>query len=130
MRSSIADRIVVTPEQLVEHFCDVRDVGSLAEPSETGGARTCHGYCGFNGKKGSDSLIVGFDDGYEFMDYLMARGWKAMPDKGEWPYLIYLSFAPADQHAVVEFCEGGELAISQFESEERFEEFCRGLSSS
>lgn len=71
----------VTPERLIQRFC--------GQPSKADGVTTYRGHCGYTGGSG-DSMKVGFDDGYDFMGYLSERGWRAMPAKGDWPYVVYM----------------------------------------
>lgn len=90
---------LVTPERLIARFCDG------TETRIKGGARR-KGFCGYSGGRG-DSLLTGFDDGYEFMGYLEARGWRAIAEKGDWPYVVYLYWPARDgtSAAICEYCE-------------------------
>ncbi len=117
---------IVTVADLIERFCDVRAVGALAEAVEEDGRRSCQGFCGYEGGEGY-GLEIGFEEGYDFLDYMAARGWRPLAAKGEWPYVIYL--APQDPKviALVEYCEG-QLTISEFESAEARREFWERLS--
>ncbi|HET8956168.1 MAG TPA: hypothetical protein VFN18_10975 [Solirubrobacterales bacterium] len=111
----------LTPEQLIERFCHVGDVGDLAIPTLKDGVLTCEGFCGYLGGRG-DSMAVGFDDGYDFLDYLAARGWRPLAEKREWPLTVYLSYRAEGQRAIATYIEG-DLTISQFDCEERYREY-------
>jgi hypothetical protein len=122
----------VTPEQLAERF------GHAA--AELVGDRRGHyrddefrfdrwrGFCGYMGGRG-DSLIVGFDDGYSFMGYLEERGWRAIPSKGDWPYLVYLYWPGTDaspKPAIVEYCEA-DFSLWVFDDRDAMKALARTL---
>ena len=119
-------RILVTPDDLIERFCHPADVGSLATPTLRDGVLTCQGFCGYEGGHG-DSLVVGFDEGYDFIDYLAARGWTPLHDKGDWPFQAYLAFDADGVRALVGYTEG-DLTISQFDNEDHFKKFLNSIS--
>lgn len=106
-------RTPVTPGQLIEAFCSDRDHGyvgaTASERVEEDGTRISRGFCGYNGRRDTkDSLLTGFDTGYDLMGYLEERGWRALSSKGDWPYVIYLRWAGTEEKpggAIVEYCE-------------------------
>lgn len=116
----------VTPENLIERFCDPRDVGALADPVEVDGVRTTSGFCGYDEAK-ADSFVVGFEDGFEFLDYMMARGWTPIEGKGEWPERVHLVFSGEERPISVAAYEEGQLTITQFASRHRFYEYRESL---
>ena len=101
-----SNRDPITPEQLIEAFCGERAAGLVADPGITGadGRRTARGWCGYRGGRG-EGLAVGFDDGYDFLGRLSDRGWRPLPEKGDWPYVVYLLATFDGGHAVAEYCE-------------------------
>lgn len=117
----------ITPENLIERLCDPHDVGALADSVEIDGARTCSGFCGYD-ESNADSFVVGFEDGFDFLDCMMARGWKPINEKGEWPERIYLLWSGEERLISVAAYEGGQLTISQFASRYRFYEYREALS--
>ena len=117
---------LITPDDLIERFCYVGDTGDLANPTMKGGILTCLGFCGFEGGTG-DSWVVGFDDGYDFIDYLTSRGWNPLADKGNWPLEVVATFAVDGVYGVAEYREG-DLIVSQPDSEDRYRQFCDSLS--
>jgi hypothetical protein len=116
----------ITPENLIERFCDSRDVGALADPVEVDGVRTTSGFCGYDEGK-ANSFVVGFEDGFDFLDYMMARGWTPIEGKGEWPERVYLLWAGEERPISVAAYEEGQLTISQFASRYRFYEYRESL---
>lgn len=118
--------LVISPDDLIGRFCHIGDTGDLATPTVENGVLTCHGFCGYEGGTG-DSWVVGFDDGYDFIDYLTSRGWTALADIGRWPLTVFASFAVEGVYGVVEYREG-DLTISQFDSEGGFKDFRDRLS--
>jgi len=116
----------ITPESLIERFCDPRDVGALADSVEVDGVRTTSGFCGYDEAK-ADSFVVGFEDGFEFLDYMMARGWKPIEGKGEWPERVHLVFSGEERPISVAAYEEGHLTITQFASRYRFYEYRESL---
>ena len=137
----------VTPEQLIARFCAetsnlqalVAEAGTTAEawaaikdvdPGEPkleqrDGYTVARGQCGYVGGRG-DSMVDGFDDGYDFMGYLGDRGWAALHEKGDWPYVVYLAYAPREPYAIVEYCEA-DLTVWTFDSGEAAQAFYRTL---
>lgn len=116
----------VEPAKLVKAFCgdaagNVPDSGT----TEVEGVKTSRGWCGFRGGQG-DSLEVGFDDGYDFMGYLQEHGWKALPAKGDWPFVVYVARISGETYAIAEYCET-DLTVWQFASEAHMKEFYGGL---
>lgn len=91
------------PTKLAEQF-------GFGDPKTIDGAITYHGGCAYNGQHG-------YDDGYDCMGDLGEQGWKTLPNKGEWPYVVYLAWLEdgKDKPTIAEYCEG-ELTISTFES--------------
>lgn len=99
----------IAPEALAAQFC-----GDWRE--EADGTRTASGFCGFTGGRGHGfDGHCGYDDGYEWMSDLLGRGWRPLPEKGDWPYLVYLSWpsAPGGRPAIAEYCEA-DLTIWTF----------------
>ncbi len=118
----------ITPEQLIEQFCDDRACGLRPDPGTTeqeNGMRVSRGWCGYIGGRG-DYLTVGFDDGYSFMDYLAERGWVPVHDRGTWPYVVYCVWCSGDLRAIVEYCEG-DLTLWEFPDEAKAREFADTL---
>lgn len=107
----------VSPQELIDHFCGDAATGLVADPgvSEVDGVKKARGFCGYNGRRDSNRLLTGFDDGYDWMEFLGERGWAALPAKGEWPYLVYMQFRPkeSEEVAIAEYCEG-DLTIWMF----------------
>lgn len=104
------------PERLAEAFCDRASDGiwsGSAQKAPRG--KTYQGFCGFNGSRGG-SLTTGFDDGYDFMGYLQDHGWRPMPGKGDWPYVVVLLW-PAERRAIAQYCEA-DLTLWVFEAPE------------
>lgn len=102
------------PEKLIRRFCKPAATGLAAESdTATDGSKTVsQGWCGYIGGNG-DPMLVGFQDGYEFMGYLADRGWIGVHDKGNWPYVIYLVWRHQGEVAIIEYCEG-DLTLWQF----------------
>jgi hypothetical protein len=117
---------VITPENLIERFCDPHDVGALADPVEIDGIRICSGFCGIDERK-AESVIVGFEDGFDFLNYMMARGWWPIDDKGEWPDRVYLLWSGEERPISVAAYEEGRLTVAQFASKYRFYEYRESL---
>lgn len=107
----------VEPSQLVAAFCRDDAAGLVSKPGteEANGIKTSRGWCGFRGGDG-DSLKVGFDDGYDLMGYLGDRGWRALPAKGDWPYVVYMARVTGEVYAIAEYCEA-DLTVWEFPSE-------------
>ena len=104
----------VPPERLIEAFCTNQPhiasyVGDVGRTTVKERVTINRGFCGYNGARNDDSLVTGFDDGYDFMGYLQDRGWRPLPAKGDWPYVVYLRWVPRDgdgtSPAIVEYCE-------------------------
>ena len=117
----------ITPAQLAASFCTAAAQGLRADPGTTTnpeGIITSRGFCGYNGERSDNPLVCGFDDGYDFMGNLQAAGWRALPSKGDWPYVVYLRWsATADtKEAIAEYCEG-DLTVWQFESHQQAKTF-------
>ncbi|HYQ78789.1 MAG TPA: hypothetical protein VEP91_06740 [Solirubrobacterales bacterium] len=121
----IPTSLVVTPDDLIERFCHVADAGDLARPTVKDGTLTCQGFCGYDGGAG-DTWVVGFEDGYDFIDYLTSRGWTALAAGGRWSAEVVAAFAVEGVYGAVEYCEG-DLTISQFDCEDQFRSFCQRL---
>ncbi|MEZ5078119.1 MAG: hypothetical protein R2725_11835 [Solirubrobacterales bacterium] len=102
----------LTPQELIERFCTPAAVGDLADPITRNGVRVTRGWCGYQGAE-DESLLVGFDEGYDFLDYLMSRGWVPLHDKGEWPYLVFVAYRHGEDLAIAEYREG-DLTVSEF----------------
>jgi hypothetical protein len=115
----------IGPRDLIDRFCDEHAVGALADPIVQGEREVTRGFCGYEGCEG-DGISVGFDDGYDFLEFLGGRGWLPLDDKGQWPYTIYLIPVDATCLALVEYCEG-DLTISEFKSARDRRDFCRGI---
>lgn len=102
----------LTPAQLVKRFCDESLGGDLVAWAGTrreGDKTTSHGFAGFDGRQG-------YDDGYDFMGDLMERGWRALPDKGDWPLVVYIAYVrKGGPFAIAEYCEG-DLSVWEFET--------------
>jgi hypothetical protein len=119
---------IVTPEQLVARFCGDVAEGLVAAPGVTtdeSGATIARGHCGYIGGRG-DSMVVGFDDGYDWMGYLGERGWRDLAAKGDWPYLVYMAYVKGDTYAIAEYCEG-DLTVWTFPTAIAATAFYRGL---
>jgi hypothetical protein len=59
----------------------------------------------------------GYDDGYSYMEALIASGWLPRPELGDWPYVIYLIWParPTDpRYAIAHYCEG-DFGIEVFD---------------
>jgi hypothetical protein len=117
----------VTPEDLIRRFCDGRAAGLAADPgtTETDGVKVSRGWCGYIGGRG-DSMVVGFDEGYDFLGYLTARGWKALHEKGDWPYVVYLYSRCSEKRTIIGYCEG-DLTIRTFDNSDQAREFYDSL---
>jgi hypothetical protein len=118
----------VTPEQLIERFCDPSLPGDLvaeAGTSEGPDGTVSRGHCGYVGGRG-DAMVVGFDDGYDFMGYLGERGWEPLPAKGDWPYVVYLAHKARAPYAIAEYCEA-DLTIWTFKTGEDAQAFYKSL---
>jgi hypothetical protein len=91
------------PAALIERFCKPGMQSSWRSERHEAKRETWH--AGFCGCTGSD----GFDDGYSYMEALMASGWVAMPDVGDWPLVIYLLWSAREtdeRWAIAHYCEG------------------------
>lgn len=97
------------PEKLIEAFCTdvpegyVADAGERREP----GYVRHRGFCGYTGSSGGP-LASGFDDGYDWMGHLTDHGWRPLPNKGDWPYVVYMHWRRSPeqpQFAIAEYCE-------------------------
>lgn len=108
---------LVTPTRLVERFCHEPIVSAQGAPDETG--VTGHrGFCGVTLLGPRDPMISGFDEGYDLLNYLSERGWRPLPSKGDWPYLVYLKWVRSGEKvAIAEYCEG-DLAVRVFDDPE------------
>lgn len=118
----------VTPAELIGRFCNEQARGLVADPgSKVGedGTETARGHCGYCGGRG-DSIVTGFDDGYDFMGYLSDRGWKPIAAKGDWPYVVYMTYDPREPYAIAEYCEG-DLTVWTFANVETARAHLRGL---
>jgi hypothetical protein len=117
----------VTPDQLIEAFCDGGAAGLVADAGvkEKDGIKTARGFCGYRGGRG-DSLAVGFDDGYDFMGYLGERGWRPLASKGDWPYVVYLLTEHDGSYAIAEYCEA-DLTVTVLPTKEQTATFYDGL---
>ncbi|HEX4732504.1 MAG TPA: hypothetical protein VH299_14635 [Solirubrobacterales bacterium] len=117
----------ISPEQLIEAFCNESAAGLVADPgvSESDGVRTGRGWCGYRGGRG-DSIAVGFDDGYDFLGYLSERGWRPLASKGDWPYVVYMVAAFDGGYAVAEYCET-DLTMTILPTRHQLETFCGEL---
>jgi hypothetical protein len=118
----------VTPERLVEWFCDpslsgdlVANAGTTDRPDGT----VSRGHCGYVGGRG-DSMVVGFDDGYDFMGYLGERGWQPLPAKSDWPYVVYLAYTPREPYAIAQYCEA-DLTVWTFTTGEAAQAFYKAI---
>lgn len=101
----------VPPQRLIDGFCE----GSREERD---GMTVHRGFCGYRGGQGA-SLVVGFDDGYDFLGYLKDHGWRALTGKGDWPLVVYMLWASKDEGlAIAEYCEAS-LTIWVFDSPEQ-----------
>jgi hypothetical protein len=119
----------VTPAQLVKAFCGDDAAGLAADPGVTeqdGGVTSARGWCGYRGIREDNPLLVGFDDGYEFMGYLSERGWLPLPAKGDWPYLVYMLTEQDGSYAVAEYCEA-DLVVTMLPTQEQTAAFYAGL---
>jgi hypothetical protein len=109
--ASVEDRrAVLPPAGLIERFALAPTEASDGSPE---GTRTWRGFCGFDGRSG-------FDDGYAFMADLLDRGWRPLPAKGDWPYLVYVTWVEVlgpdlKTYAIAEYCEG-DLVVWLFPS--------------
>lgn len=91
---------LVTPELLARRF------GTEGSRRDDAARMTVHtGFCGLLVIGARDRMISGFDDGYDFMGYLEERGWHALASKGNWPYVVYLTYQPREPYAVASYCE-------------------------
>ncbi|HXS33140.1 MAG TPA: hypothetical protein VN758_05120 [Solirubrobacterales bacterium] len=118
----------LTPEKLIARFCGPLASGLRADPGTTeqeDGTRVSRGWCGYVGGRG-DALAVGFQEGYEFMDYLGERGWEFVHDKGNWPYVMYGVWQAGEKRAIIEYCEG-DLTLWEFADQAKAREFAEGL---
>jgi hypothetical protein len=77
------------------------------------------GYCGSGHPQG-------YDDGYDFMGDLCARGWRDMASKGDWPFVVYVWWNKDGDYAVAEYCEQ-DLNVWTFRSVEQARAFVRTL---
>jgi hypothetical protein len=118
----------LTPEQLIARFCQPLASGLRENPGTTergDGTKVSRGWCGYIGGCG-DGLTVGFQEGYEFMEYLSARGWEFVHDKGNWPYVVYGVWRLGEKRTIIEYCEG-DLTLWEFADEAKAREFAEGL---
>ena len=60
------------------------------------------------------------------MEYLSARGWKFVHDKGNWPYVMYGVWRSGGKRTIIEYCEG-DLTLWEFANEAKAREFAEGL---
>lgn len=119
----------VTADQLIARFCSGADAEYLGRSAcnhrrdDTLAADIDDGFCGYSGGRG-DELATGFDDGYAFMGYLVDRGWRALSDLGEWPYVTYLlrRGGPDEKPALVRYVEA-DLTVWRFDSLEDLRRF-------
>src|SRR5262245_15737006 len=81
----------IPPAQLAQAF-------ACGEPDAIDGGRCWIGFCGYNGS-------FGFDDGYDFMSGLTRRGWRAIPEKGDWPYVVVVAWHRDGEYALAQYCE-------------------------
>jgi hypothetical protein len=100
----------------------------VADPgvAEQDGVKSARGWCGYRGIRGDIPLLVGFDDGYEFMGYLSERGWLPLPAKGDWPYLVYMLTEHEGSFAIAEYCEA-DLGVTVLPTKEQTAELYAGL---
>lgn len=117
----------VTPDKLIEAFCGESAAGRIPDPGVTAkdDVKTARGHCGYVGGRG-DSLMTGFDDGYDFMGYLGERGWKPLYEKGDWPYVVFMLTKHDESYAVAEYCEG-DLVVKVLPTQEKTTAFYEGL---
>ena len=108
----------VTPANLIGRFCTDRGVTK-------NGDKIAIGHCGYMGGRG-DGMAVGFDDGYDFMGYLDERGWKSLPEFGDWPYVVWLVWAREGELALAQYCEG-DLTVWNFASRAELAEFAKRI---
>jgi hypothetical protein len=60
----------------------------------------------------------GYEEGYGFMEALGDGGWRIMPEYGDWPYVIYMWWAPRESDnrpCIAHYCEG-DFGIEAFDS--------------
>lgn len=117
----------ITPEQLIEAFCTGRDShysGNLGwHDIDAEGNAVYRGFCGYNGRRDTqDSLLTGFDDGYDFMGHLQERGWAADSRMGEWPYVVFLHLRTPGRFVTVSYCEA-DLTVTEFPTREAQEAY-------
>lgn len=110
----------IRPGTLIRRFC--RPV----RPTPRHHA-TAQGFCGYTGGRG-DSLLTGFDDGYDFLGYMEEHGWRALPSYGDWPYVVYLAWRDtgAGITAITEYCEA-DLTVWLFQTHAAARAFLRTL---
>lgn len=90
----------VTPDELIARF-------ATSQQRREEQQLTIHrGFCGLTVIGSRDPMVSGFDDGYDFMGFLTERGWRHLPAKGDWPYVVYLRWGgDDDRHVLIEYCE-------------------------
>lgn len=120
---------LVLPAQLVARFCGEAARGIRADPgtSTEGGITTSRGFCGYIGGRG-DGMVTGFDEGYDWMDYLFSRGWRPLAEKGDWPFRIYMLWRHKGQKTVIAEYVEGDLTIWEFATPELMKTHYAGLS--
>lgn len=123
----------VPPSALIARFCNQAAAAGLTTAhgprrESASNMNVSHGFCGFLGGKG-DSMVTGFDEGYSFMGYLEEHGWRVLPAKGDWPYVIYMRWMPVpanlgdvvvtalpgEPETLIEYCEA-DLTVWQFDA--------------
>lgn len=114
MVGMVPDKEPLTPDQLIERFCDRKIVAH-------GAVKARGGFCGWSGQ-GS----LGYDDGYYFMGDLEARGWRSIAEKGDWPYVVYMRWAKDGEYAVCEYCEA-DFSIWVFDDGAKAQAFVKTL---
>lgn len=101
------------------------DVGpAVAKRNEGRGFTQYHGFCGYSGGRGDDPMVTGFDDGYTFMGHLGEHGWRDLPAKGDWPYVVWMRWPASDDEpeTLAEYCEA-DLSVWQFDSHDAARRF-------
>jgi hypothetical protein len=119
-----------SPKTLINRFCSA-EAADLTPKYGTivtdEGILVGSGRCGFNGLRSDVGLISGFEDGYDFMGQLNEHGWRDLPSRGDWPYVVYMLWLKqAEPPALCCYCEA-DFNCWVFEDTEKLKRFVATL---
>lgn len=122
----------VPPSALIARFCGDAAAAGMTHAhglrrDDKHNAMKARGFCGFMGGRG-DSLVTGFDDGYDFMGFLGDRGWRDLPAKGDWPYVVWMRWPASkdEPDTLIEYCEA-DLSVWQFDARDAAQAFYKAI---